>query len=157
EVMRDAFARIGYTVAGPVEGMCGDAHCASAKGKEAGVQEAVAISLARLDTRVVVNAQLVDVSSGESLFSEHATASTLDDIEAICPRLARALSERTAFSDTVATDSVTLRESFVPRRMQSLTTVAFRTYGFAGAGYSETYLYGGELVFNYEVKDWMVE
>lgn len=90
-----------------------------------GGQVYVTGELSRLGTRMFVNVEEHD-ASGKSLWTEHATAATPEDLETVLPRVALALSKKQRYADTRTHESVTLREAEPPTRLRPDKIKGFR-------------------------------
>ena len=90
-----------------------------------GCQVYVTGELSRLGTRVFVNAEEHD-ASGKTLWAEHATAATPEDLETVLPRVALALVRKQVYAETRTHETVTLREAETPVRLRPDKIVGFR-------------------------------
>lgn len=163
ELARDEFSKRGYRVtprSAMPEGTCADELCAAEKGKALGVSEAVIMKLSRLETKVLVIAALIDVPSGRVEFSDRATAASLDDMDALVPRVVQSLSTREPFASTITPSTVTLNESREQQREKAFFTTGLRLSGIIPVGGSyagATSLWGAEWVNYYEVRQYSIE
>lgn len=163
EIERDAFGRLGYRVVPRSEmpaGTCADELCAAREGRALNVAEAVVLKLSRLESKVLVIGSIIDVGAGRIEFSDRATATTLDDMDAIIPRVADALAHRVPFASTITPETVTLNEAREPRRQKAFFTTGLRIGGLLptdGSYGGVTGLYGAEWVNFYEVRQFSIE
>lgn len=163
ELTRDEFAKLGYRViprAGMPDGTCADELCAAEKGKALGVREAVILKLSKLETKILVLAAIVDVQSGRVEFSERATGASLDDMDAVSTRIARSLSDRIPYEQTITVATVTQHDAREVAREKAFFTTGLRLSSLIPTGGSyagATNLWGAEWVNYYEVRQYSIE
>lgn len=162
DLLRDEFRKEGYDVLPRAKmgtGTCSDEVCAAEKGLKLGVAQAVVTRLSRLERKVVVTATLVETTSGKVLFNDRATAASLDDLDTLSTRVAQAVARRVPIDTTVTAHTVTDQEAKDQNRRKAVFTTGLRLDGFVPfTGYGDTrFMYGGEWVNYYEVKDLAIE
>lgn len=81
-----------------------------------GASQYVEVTAVQLKTRITIHAGLF-TSGGALLHQAELTAASLDDVEPIARRIARALVQRTTAADTREIDTVTEREGQRPNRV----------------------------------------
>lgn len=81
-----------------------------------GVAEYLEVGVVRLGEKIKVRATLYNTASGDELYSAHALAMSLDDMEFVAERIARALYGRKPLRETRTLGSVTAAEGRAPNR-----------------------------------------
>jgi hypothetical protein len=81
--------------------------------------------LSRLGARMFVNVEEHE-ASGRTVWTEHATAATPEDLETVLPRVAVALVRKQSYAETRTHETVTLRESEPPVRLRPDKIIGFR-------------------------------
>jgi hypothetical protein len=104
---------------------CGDAGCAIAASEQAGAHSAVVLSLSQLGARVVVRAEHVD-RSGQVYYSDRITGDTVEDLDPLSVRIARAIATGKPLSETATVSTVTEREAKEPARRTALAMTGLR-------------------------------
>ena len=139
---------------------CADEACAAQGARAAGVPEAALVKLTRLNQKVMVIATLVDAETSRAVFSDRVAAASLDDMDVISTRVARALVQRVPISQTLTADTATELETHDPRRQKSFFSTGVRVAGAIplGAAYAGMGgMYDLDLVSFYEVRQYLIE
>lgn len=139
---------------------CPDEACASRIGKTLMTKEAVVLRISKLGEKHLILATLVDVESGRSLYADRVTAGSLDDLDVLSVRLARAIDRRVPVSETMTVDTVSAHDSAEQKRQKAVFTTGLRLGGILPVGNSYAgaqSLYAGDIVSYYEVRDYMIE
>ena len=162
DLLRDEFKKEGYEVIPRSKmgsGTCAEETCAAERGLKLGAGQAVFARLSRLERKVVVTATLIETASGKVLFSDRTTAASLDDLDTLSTRVAQALARRVPIDSTITAHTVTDNEAREQNRRKAVFTTGLRLSGFVPiTGYGDArFMYGGEWVNYYEVKDVAIE
>jgi len=90
------------------------------------LSEYIVINAVKLDQRIAIDATLYN-KHGSHLYQTHATAMSLDDMQAVSERIAISLHRRTEIEHTQTLDNVTEKEAKRPTRTFAEKVAGFRT------------------------------
>jgi len=118
---------------------CHEITCAANYGFAVGVEKAMIGSLTKLGQKVTAEVRLVDVIRKEVVFSDHFSATSLDDLDSALRKLAEAVAARKKIESEVTRYAITEEETREPRRKKAyITSGASFGFGFPlGDSYSE--------------------
>ena len=105
---------------------CSDAVCAVEIGKQAKAAKVVFGSLNKLGGKIILQYDLVDVSSGATLLSDNLSALQVEDLDQVTKRVAASIVQLTPAEKTVEVGLVTEQES-----LESNTRKANSSWGIA--------------------------
>jgi hypothetical protein len=104
---------------------CGDAACAVTASEHAGTHSAVILHLSQLGERVIVRVEHVD-RSGQVYYSDRITGNTVEDLEPLSLRVARAVATGKPLADSATVTTVTANEAKDPVRKSALAMSGIR-------------------------------
>ncbi len=124
---------------GVIDKSCYAVGCAVEYGEIVGANMAIIGTLTLLGSRITVEAQLVSVIRGETVFGDRFSTNTIEELEQALRKLARALDSRKKISSEVTRFGITEEETKEPRRRKSyITTGASFGFGFpTGNSYAD--------------------
>lgn len=128
-VVADAYAEASpesVTLAGQPRDEEGHAVPPAAAAQQLKAEEYVTISATRLSQNIIISAARFS-QSGEELYRVRMTAASLDDVEAVATRIAKALVARTDTTETMTIDTVTEREGEKKNRTFSEKVIGVKT------------------------------
>lgn len=128
-VLADAYAEASpdpVTLAGEPRDEEGHAVPPTAAAQQLQAKEYVTISATRLSQNIIISAARYS-QSGEELYRVRMTAASLDDVETVAARMAKALVTRTDTSETLTIDTVTEREGEKKNRTFSEKVIGVKT------------------------------
>jgi len=138
---------------------CTDEDCAKEIGDKLNARQVLLCRLNPLGEKIIVQYTLVETSTGKNLLSERATATSLEDIDAVMKRVAISVAKQKPFNTNQEVGNIVGQES-----LESLRQKARYNFG-VGFGYlfpSEGYDLGKErsftinTYFDYEIQDYAV-
>jgi len=147
ELFKAELNDLGYSVRSAPRGdLCEDDPCAAQAAKEAGVQQALYGSIAKLGGKIILNISVVN-HDGSKAHSDRLTSETVEDLDVVIERLARGISTGQKAGDVIDKTNVTENEARDPRRRQNFYTVG----GNIGYRFPLGDSYGGEEMWLYEI------
>ena len=115
--------------AGIYDFTCYDVASAAHNGNIARTDKAVIGSLTKLGGTIIAEAQLVDVSSARVEFSDRFSTESIDDLDVVLKRLAKALASKDKIESEANRFDLTEEETDLPRRKKSYMTSGV-SFGF---------------------------
>lgn len=112
--------------------------------RDLGAQQYIMVRATRLSSRIILTAALYS-ADGKELHRVRMTAASLDDIEPVAQRMARALHDRTSTDETQTIDNVTEREGQKKNRTFSEKVIGVKTsieYPMNGGNYPPALNFG---------------
>ena len=148
----------GYETAEPpeVEGIHAFDDAAKRIGHGLGVEETYVLRLSRLGEKIVVTATLYDEDS-QAVRSREMTATSVEDLEAVVPRLVLAVAHDTSASETADVDTVTKREGEPWNKKFGEFLFGFGILLGGGFHPGAALQYGLDLKFAYEMKFFRID
>lgn len=136
---------------------CLDEECAKLIGEKLNAEQVLLCKLNPLGEKLIVQYNLVQTVSGKSILSERATATNIEDLDAVMKRIALSVANHSPFNANQEVGNIIKQESVVP-----LSQAA--RYNF-GVGFGYLFPSGGydndkeksftiNAYFDYEVKDY---
>lgn len=138
---------------------CVDEECAKLVGEKLSAEQVLICKLSPLGEKLIVQYNLVQTSSGSNILSERATATSLEDLDAVMKRVAISVAKQSPFNTNQEVGNIVKQETIVP-----LSQAARFNFG-CGFGYlfpSDGYdndkkkSFTINAYFDYEVKDYAV-
>jgi len=134
---------------------CTDEECAREVGKNLDAKEVLLCKLNPLGEKIIIQYTLVETSTGKNILAEQATATNLEDLDAVMQRVALSVANHTPFSSNVEVGNVVDQETIEPKSRASRFNfgVGFG-YLFPTEGYDDDKKsFTGNLYFDYEIQD----
>jgi TolB-like protein len=103
--------------------MCYDSQCAAENGRRLEVQKAIVGSLSRLGEKIIVELRLVDVSTAGVEYSDRMASTTVEDLDTVIQRMARAVAAGKPVEKTAEVGSIVQEEAKEPLRRKNFFTV----------------------------------
>ena len=134
---------------------CADEECAKKIGKQLNAEQVLLCKINPLGEKLIVQYQLIETSSGNSILSESATATFVEDLDAVMKRVAISVARRTPFNANQEVGNIVVQESVGTLRQTARYNfgVGFG-YLFPSEGYDTTkksFTING--YFDYEMTD----
>lgn len=138
---------------------CSDEDCAKIIGEKLSAEQVLICKLNPLGEKLIVQYNLVQTSTGNNILSERATATSLEDLDAVMKRVAISVANRSPFNSNQEVGNIVNQETVVP-----LSQAARYNFG-VGFGYlfpSDGYdndkkkSFTINAYFDYEVKEYAV-
>ena len=138
---------------------CSDEDCAKIIGEKLSAEQVLICKLNPLGEKLIVQYNLVQTSTGNNILSERATATSLEDLDAVMKRVAISVANRSPFNSNQEVGNIVKQETVVP-----LSQAARYKFG-VGFGYlfpSDGYdndkkkSFTINAYFDYEVKEYAV-
>ncbi len=138
---------------------CSDEDCAKIIGEKLSAEQVLICKLNPLGEKLIVQYNLVQTSTGNNILSERATATSLEDLDAVMKRVAISVANRSPFNSNQEVGNIVKQETVVP-----LSQAARYNFG-VGFGYlfpSDGYdndkkkSFTINAYFDYEVKEYAV-
>ena len=134
---------------------CADEECAKKIGKQLNAEQVLLCKINPLGEKLIVQYQLIETSSGNSILSESATATFVEDLDAVMKRVAISVARRTPFDANQEVGNIVVQESVGTLRQTARYNfgVGFG-YLFPSEGYDTTkksFTING--YFDYEMTD----
>jgi len=138
---------------------CADEDCAKEIGEKLEAKQVLLCKLNPLGEKIIVQYVLVETSTGNNLLSERATATSLEDIDAVMKRVAISVAKQKPFNTNQEVGNIVGQESLESLRQKARYNfgVGFG-YLFPSDGYDndnkKSFTING--YFDYEIKDYAV-
>jgi TolB-like protein len=137
---------------------CSDEDCAKLIGELLNADEVLLCKISVLGEKIIVQYNLIQTSTGKNIISERATATSVEDLDAVMKRVAISVGNHSPFNTNQEVGNIVNQES-----LESLRQKARYNFG-VGFGYLfPTYGYDTDkksftinTYFDYEVKDYSV-
>ncbi len=117
---------------------CAEAPCAVEVGAQLGADRVIVVKLVGLGEKVIVEYMVVDVLGEDILLGDKATASYVEDLDAVMKRVAVSITAEKSLEKTAKVDNIIEQETEIPRRrsMRRFTSYSFG-YLYPTHGYDE--------------------
>lgn len=137
---------------------CEDEECAKLMGEQLSADEVLFCKISMLGEKIIVQYHLIQTSTGKNILSERATATNLEDLDAVMKRVAISVANHSPFNSNQEVGNIVKQETIVP-----LSQVARYNFGL-GFGYlfpkgeyaQEEKYFSIDAYFDYEVKDFAI-
>jgi TolB-like protein len=119
--------------------ICYDVGCGVDYGRSLGTDNVIIGTLTKLGEKIITEVRLLSVSQGKEVFNDRFSAASLEDLDTVLRRLARAVADRKKIETEVGRFAVTEEEAQEPRRKKSFITSG-GSFGFGwpiGDSYSQ--------------------
>ena len=138
---------------------CTDDECAKLIGEKLNAEQVLICKLNPLGEKLIVQYNLVQTSTGKNILSERATATSVEDLDAVMKRVAISVANHSPFNTNQEVGNIVKQETIVP-----LSQVARYNFGvgfgylFPSVGYDmdKEKSFTINAYFDYEVKDYAV-
>jgi len=137
------------------ENECTEHECAKEIGEKLDADEVLLCKLNPLGEKIIIQYILVQKSTGKNILAEQATATSLEDLDAVMLRVALSVAKHTPFSANVEVGNVVDQETIEPKSRTSRFNFGvgfgylFPTEGYDDDDKSFTF----NLYFDYEIPD----
>lgn len=136
---------------------CTDEDCAKLVGEKLNAEQVLLCKLNPLGEKLIVQYQLIETSTGKNILSERATATNIEDLDAVMKRVAISVAKQSPFNTNQEVGNIVKQESVVP-----LSQAARYNFGvgfgylFPSAGYDndKEKSFTINAYFDYEIKDY---
>jgi hypothetical protein len=138
---------------------CIDEECAKEIGEKLNAEQVLLCKLNPLGEKLIVQYSLIQTSTGKNILSERATATSLEDLDAVMKRVAISIAKHSPFNSNQEVGNIVKQETIVPLSQASRYNfgVGFG-YLFPSTGYDndkkKSFTING--YFDYEMKDYAV-
>ncbi len=137
---------------------CTDEECAKIIGNKLEAKQVLLCKLNPLGEKLIVQYQLVETSTGNNILSERATATNIEDLDAVMKRIAISVARQTPFNSNQEVGNIVQQES-----IESLRQKARYNFG-VGFGYlfpihgydTDKKSFTLNAYFDYELQDYAV-
>jgi TolB-like protein len=137
---------------------CTDEECAKIIGNKLEAKQVLLCKLNPLGEKLIVQYQLVETSTGNNILSERATATNIEDLDAVMKRVAISVAKQTPFNSNQEVGNIVQQES-----IESLRQKARYNFGL-GFGYlfpihgydTDKKSFTLNAYFDYELQDYAV-
>ena len=137
---------------------CSDEECAKQIGEQLNAEQVLFCKLNPLGEKLIVQYQLVETSTGKNILSERATATNIEDLDAVMKRVAISVARQTPFNSNQEVGNIVQQES-----IESLRQKARYNFG-VGFGYlfpihgydTDKKSFTLNAYFDYELQDYAV-
>ena len=138
---------------------CYDEECAKLIGEQLNAEQVLLCKLNPLGEKLIVQYQLVETSTGKNILSERATATSVEDLDAVMKRVAISVSNHSPFNSNQEVGNIVGQETIESLRQKARYNfgVGFG-YLFPSVGYDmdKEKSFTINAYFDYEVKDYAV-
>lgn len=136
---------------------CQDEECAKLIGEKLNAEQVLICKLNPLGEKLIVQYNLIQTSSGKNILSERATATSVEDLDAVMKRVAISVANHSPFSSNQEVGNIVKQESVVPLSQAARFNFGLGFgYLFPSAGYDndKEKSFTINAYFDYEVKDY---
>lgn len=136
---------------------CADEECAKLIGEKLNAEQVLLCKLNPLGEKLIVQYNLVQTSTGKNILSERATATSIEDLDAVMKRVAISVANHSPFSSNQEVGNIVKQETIVPLSQAARFNFGLGFgYLFPSAGYDndKEKSFTINAYFDYEVKDY---
>ena len=136
--------------------VCNDEECAKDIGEKLDASQVVLCKMSPLGEKIIIQYQVIEVSTGKTVLSDRATSTSIEDLDAVMKRVAISVANQNSFNANKEVGNIVKQESVIPISQAARYNfgVGFG-YLFPSAGYDNSRKKSFTLngYFDYEIKD----